>query len=86
MKKFLAKRVSRNLYYWMSKGLVPSLLPKIVCIVTVYQLQGAHLLEQMNNKLKQAAARNVVNAMDFFLPMISSRINIHMVPGGKGNE
>ena len=44
----------------------------------------AHLLEQTKSKLKQAAARNVVNAMDFFLPIINSRINIHMVPGGKG--
>ena len=55
-------------------------------VVTACQLQGAHLLEQMNNKLKEAAARNVVNAMDFFLPMISSRIKIHMVPEGKGNS
>ena len=48
----------------------------------LHDSKGAHLLEQMNNRLKQAAARNVVTAMDFFLPIISSRIKIHMVPGG----
>ena len=74
------------------RNIILYVVPLSVCspfqtsILLLHDSKGAHLLEQMNNRLKQTAARNVVTAMDFFLPIISNRIKIHMVPVGKGNS
>ena len=50
---------------------------------TQHKVFNTHLPRQRNNSPQQIAPHVAVNAMDFFLPVISNSMIIHVVPEGK---